>query len=106
MTTINTYEDLVRERDRLKLRIAQHKENINTDIQSLKEKFAPFLFLLPVLSFFQAQRTRLPLINTVAKLGVDMLAHRFLGRSMWLTKLAVPMVVKKLVAKVMNKVAR
>ncbi len=103
ITTINSYEDLVKERKRLKFNIALHKESIKEDIHILKDKFEPLLYILPILSLFKTNNSKIPLVTNVASLGVEFLAQRFLGRAGWITKLAVPVVFKKLASKLLNK---
>lgn len=95
MNKITNYDDLLTEKLRLENKILGEKQNIRDSITALKEKIAPFLALLPILSFFKKDKSG-GLLKTTVSLGIDWLVgHKLLSKSSWFTKLLVPRVLKQ-----------
>jgi hypothetical protein len=95
MNRINNYNDLLAEKLRLENKILEQKQNLKKSITEIKEKLAPLLFLLPILSFLKKSKSS-GLMKTSVSLGIDWLVgHKFLSKSSWLVKLLVPRVLKQ-----------
>ena len=92
---IQSYDDLVEERKRLENLLVVHRKQIETNWEEVKEEFKP---VNNIISFFSKLTTRdrtNPLVNMGIDLAGDVVLRKFiLGRAGWLTKLAVPFLVK------------
>jgi hypothetical protein len=103
MKKINTYTELVAERKRVEGNIAEQKSIILEGINEVKEKFEPFLYLLPLLNIFKKKESNRPLLKNLASLGIDLLVgQNLLAKSGWLARLIVPVLLKGISAKVIG----
>lgn len=103
MNKINTYAELVAERKRVEAIIAEQKLIILQGINEVKEKFEPFLYLLPVLNIFKKKESNHPILKNVASLGIDLLVgQNLLAKSGWLARLLVPVFLKSISAKIIG----
>ncbi len=103
MRKINNYDDLVAERKMVEGRIVEQKAAINDGIDKLKQKFEPFLYLLPVLSIFGKKTGNdNSILKTVSSIGIDLLGQRVLSKSNWFTRLLVPLFLKAVSSRVMG----
>jgi hypothetical protein len=103
MTRISNYDELVSERIRIESIISNQKQVIKDDFEALKEKFEPFLYLLPLLNIFKQKSASHPLLNLGASLGIDLLVgQKLLSKSNWLLRLIVPLFLKKASSMVIN----
>ena len=95
MTKISNYNELVAERLKVENEILEHRMIIKESFSDLKEKFAPFLFLLPLLKMFQKKNGNDTSIWKVAtSLGIDLVGQKLLSKASWFTKLVVPLFLK------------
>lgn len=93
--TIRTYKDLCEERDRLKNLLAIQKQRVRDDWSGIKETFEPVSNVFETLGKMVNMEKGNPLINNGLKIVTDLLIKNFvLAKAGWITRLAVPFVVK------------
>ena len=93
--TIKTFADLCEERDRVKSLLIVQKQKIRDDWEELKEEFLPVKNAFGVVGKFTHADKSNPLINAGLKIASDLFLKNFvLAKAGWVTKLAVPFVVK------------
>ncbi len=103
MNKINTYEDLVLERQKAEARIATQKLIILENIEEVKEQLKPFLYLLPVLNIFKREEKGSSLLKGVASVGIDLLVgQNLMAKSNWFARLVVPMLLKAFSSKAIS----
>ena len=92
---INNYNDLLAEKARLKLLLQAQKELVRQDIRDIKEEFAPLKAAVSVVGKFTSRKKGNWLLTSAADKVIDLLVKKLiLSRSGWLTKLAVPFLMK------------
>ena len=93
--TIRTYKDLCEERDRLQNLLAIQKQRVRDDWGGVKKAFEPVSNVFGVLGKMSSMEKGNPLINNGLKIAADLLIKNFvLAKAGWITRLAVPFVVK------------
>ena len=93
--TIKTYADLCEERERVKNLLVLQRQKVKDDWAELKDEFIPVKNAFGVVGKFTSANKSNPLINMGLKLASDVLLKNFiLGKADWVTRLAVPFVVK------------
>lgn len=93
--TIKTYNDLCEERDRLKSLQAVQKQRVKESWEDLKNEFGPVKSAFGVIGKMTHRDNSNPLINAGINMATNLFITKFvLGRAGWLTKLAIPFVVK------------
>ncbi|HUQ65932.1 MAG TPA: hypothetical protein VM101_07245 [Flavitalea sp.] len=93
--TIKTYTDLCEERDRVKNLLVLQRQKIKVDWQELKDEFIPVQNAFGVVGKMTSADKSNPIVNAGLKLASDLLLKNFvLAKADWVTKLAVPFVVK------------
>lgn len=108
MSQINNYEELMEERRRLEFRIEEHKNNLRSDFQEVKEKLTPFLNLLPILNIFKKKPGNIQgdgnsIWKLVTSLGIDLLVgQNLLSKANWFTRLLVPLFLKGISARALR----
>ncbi|NOT76021.1 MAG: hypothetical protein HOP08_13935 [Cyclobacteriaceae bacterium] len=95
MSKIQTYEDLVAERESLEKTLAIQKEIIRADVVELKKELRPAKDLLT----FLAKITTKDKSNSLVSLGVDLVGdvlikNLVLAKAGWITRLIVPFLMK------------
>lgn len=94
-TRIKTYKDLCEERERIKNLLVVQRQKVKDDWDGLKDEFIPVKNAFGVVSKFTSADKSNPLINMGLKLAGDVFLKSFvLGKAGWLTRMAVPFVVK------------
>jgi len=92
---IATYQDLLDEKERLQQLLKAQKELVRADFNEVKEEFAPVRSAFHMIGKFTTRDKSNPLLSGVAGTAIDLLVRRFLlARTGWLTKLAVPFLMK------------
>jgi hypothetical protein len=92
---IKTYADLCEERDRVKSLLIVQRQKIRDDWEELKEEFLPVKNAFGVVGKMTHADKSNPLINAGLKVASDLFLKNFvLAKAGWVTKLAVPFVVK------------
>lgn len=93
--TIKTYTDLCEERERVKLLLESQKQRIRDDWQDLKNEFLPVKNVFGVVGKMTSPDKSNPLVSVGLKVASDLFLKNFvLAKAGWVTKLAVPFVVK------------
>jgi hypothetical protein len=93
--TIKTYKDLCDERVKVKSLLVIQRERVRADWQQMKDEFLPLKNAIGVMGKFTTRDKTNPLVNAGLKVASDLLLKNFvLAKAGWVTKLAVPFVVK------------
>jgi len=93
--TIKTYADLCEERERVKNLLVLQKQKIKDDWKDLREEFLPVKTALGVVGKMASADKSNPLLNAGLKVASDLFLRNFiLAKAGWVTKFAVPFVVK------------
>jgi hypothetical protein len=94
---IQTYQDLLDEKQRLESVLKLQKENLRQDIEELKESIAPFRKIGTFVSKLFTRKDNSFVvdagISTLVTFGVKRL---LLARAGWLTRLIIPFIIKNL----------
>jgi hypothetical protein len=95
MSKFKTYQDLLREEQRLQ-QVLKHQEIlIREDLVSMKENLEPIKKVYDQVHKVFTRDNRVPIFNIGLELGIDVLLRRFLlTRAGWVTKTFVPYLVK------------
>jgi hypothetical protein len=95
MSKFKTYQDLLREEQRLQ-QVLKHQEIlIREDLVSMKENLEPIKRVYDQVHKVFTRDNRVPIFNIGLELGIDVLLRRFLlTRAGWVTKTFVPYLVK------------
>ena len=92
---IKTYADLCEERERVKNLLVLQKQKIKDDWKDLREEFLPVKTALGVVGKMASPDKTNPLLNAGLKIASDLFLRNFiLAKAGWVTKFAVPFVVK------------
>ena|SRR5687767_6031835 len=96
MNHINNYDDLVAERKRTELIIANCKQDIQDHVEDLKEKIAPLFSVLAALNVFKKNESgNYPVLKIGSSLAIDLLVgQKLLRNASWLIRLIVPTLLK------------
>jgi hypothetical protein len=93
--TIKTYDDLIEERNKMKTLLILQKEKINEDWNAFKHEFDPVTHAFGTLGKMAKGDKSNPLINAGLLFAGELFIKNFvLAKAGWLTRLAVPFVVK------------
>lgn len=94
-TVIKTYDDLVAERKRLEALIVIQKERVVHDWEAVKNEFEPVNHTFGAIGKFTHADKSNPLVNMGLKFASDIFLKNFvLAKAGWVTRLAVPFVMK------------
>ncbi len=92
---IQTYDDLVAEKQRLKALMAAQKELIRQDVQDIKAELEPVRNAINVAGKFFSRDSSNPLVNLGINRVIDFVMKRvLLSKTGWFAKLAVPFIMK------------
>ena len=100
---IRTYDDLLKEKTRLKALLQAQKELIREDVEDIKEELKPIKSAIGVIGKFTTRDKSNPLLTSATETVVDLLVKKLvLARSGWLTKLVVPFLMKNVSSHLVN----
>lgn len=92
---INTYEDLLQEKQRLQALLQAQKELVRHDIDEIKLELAPARAAISFIGKLTIAEPGNPLITGTVNTVVDIIMRNLLlARAGWITKLVVPFFVK------------
>ena len=92
---IRTYDDLRKERERLQVLLASQKQRVLDDWNGIKDELSPVKSVFGVVGKMAKGDNTNPIVNIGLKLASDLFLKNFvLAKAGWVTKLAVPFVVK------------
>ncbi len=102
MNRINNYDDLVAERRRTELIIADRKQTINDRIEDIREKIAPLFSILSALNIFKKTESNgnhsgenHSVLKMGSSLAIDLLVgQKMLKNASWFMRLIVPTLLK------------
>ena len=95
MTKIRTYEELLLEKDRLKLQLNAQKQLIHQDFREIKEQLAPVRSIISVVSKVIKKEPGNLLLTGTANTIIDLVLKKFvLARAGWFTRVAIPFLLK------------
>jgi len=92
---IKTYDDLCKERERIKNLLIVQKQRMRDDWDELKHEFVPVKNAFGILGKMARPDKSNPLMNAGLKMASDLFLSKFvLGKAGWVARLAVPYVVR------------
>jgi hypothetical protein len=104
MTKITTYEDLLKERERLQLQLEVHKAAINLHVEEIKSKLSPIQNIIRFVSNFTAPPANNTLVGTGLGLSLELLIRRVLfSKTGWITRMVGPILLKNFSANMIRK---
>jgi hypothetical protein len=103
MNRINNLEELLMERRRIEVQIAEQKQGLIEELIDVKQKLEPFLNLLPVLNIFRKKEPNRSLLSTISSLGIDLVGQTYLAKSSWITKFLAPLIAKGISSSLLSK---
>ena len=104
MTKITTYEDLLKERERLQLQLEVHKAAINLHVEEIKSKLSPIQNIIRFVSNFTAPPANNTLVGTGLGLSLEILIRKVLfSKTGWITRMVGPILLKNFSANMIRK---
>jgi len=95
MTNINSYQELLEEKQRLTLLLAERKVLVKAEFEEIKEKLKPAKAAWEWIHKLTAKDKTNPLLNAGIDVGVNLLIKRVLLRNAgFVVKLVMPFIVK------------
>lgn len=92
---IQTYQDLMDEKERLQSLLKVQKAAVNLDIQEIKEELEPVRSALSIAGKLVTRDSSNLLLNAGANTLIDLLVKKLLlSKAGWITRLAVPFMLK------------
>lgn len=92
---INSYQDLLDEKERLQSLLIAQKEIIREDIREIKEDLAPVRSAISLAGKFVTRDKHNWVLNAGANTVIDLVVKKLiLSRAGWITRLVVPFLVK------------
>ena len=93
--SITTYEELMMEKNRLQVLFRSQKEMVREDINEIKEELAPVKTAINWVGKLTTKEPGNFLLNATSNTLIDLIVKKlFLARSGWITKLAIPFLLK------------
>lgn len=95
MSKITTYDELLAEKQRLKLLLSQREMELKTEFEDIKVKLKPLTQIIDFAGKITTKEKNNPLINKGIEIGVDLLLRKLLLRNTgWIIKLLMPVLVR------------
>jgi hypothetical protein len=95
MSKISNYEELLLEKQRLKLLLSEREMALRTEFEEIKSKLKPLTTILDFTEKITTRDSSNPLINTGIDVGVNFLLRNVLLRNAgWIVKLLMPVFVR------------
>ncbi|HSB92306.1 MAG TPA: hypothetical protein VLC28_04275 [Flavitalea sp.] len=92
---IQTYEDLIEEKNRLETLLASKKLEVAEDWKGVKQNLTPVTNVLSFLGKFTHRNPQNPLVNFGINMAGDVFLKKFiLRRADWITRLLLPVFIK------------
>jgi hypothetical protein len=94
---IQTYDDLLKEKEQMEQLLKAQGQLIKRDIAALKEEFRPAAKAVSALGKIATRDHTNPLLDNTANTIIDLVFRKFLlARTGWVTKLVVPFLLKNI----------
>lgn len=104
MNKVTTYEELVREKERLQLQLEVHKSAVKVHVADIKKKLNPVKNVIHFFSNFTSPPATNTLIGTSVGLSLELLIRKvFFSKTGWITKMLGPVLLKNLSANLLQK---
>ena len=104
MNRISNYDELIAERRRTELIIADRKQLLYEKVEDIKDKIAP---IFSVLNVFKKKDSNNTLLKAGSSLAIDLLVGQtLLKKASWFTRLLVPPLLKAVSSKVIEQVKK
>jgi hypothetical protein len=101
---INTYEELLAEKERLNALAKVQTAQIQDDLRGIKEEFRPLTNIASTIGSFFSRKAGGALGHIGVNLLVDGLIRRvFLAKSGWITRLVIPFFLKNVASHIVDK---
>lgn len=95
--TIRTYDDLLREKQRLTALLQAQKELVRQDVKSIKQELVPVQKAIEWVGRLTTRDRNNVLLTGVSDFLVDVIVKKgLLARAGWITRIAIPFVAKNL----------
>ncbi len=104
MNKITTYEELLREKERLELQLEVHKYAVRVHVDHIKRKLNPLRNVIHFFSNFTAPAVSNTLVGTGVGLSLELLLRKlFFSKTGWVTKMVGPILLKNFSANMLKK---
>ena len=104
MNKITTYEELLKEKERLELQLEVHKSAVRLHVQEIEHKLNPVKKILSFLNNFTAPAENNSFLNTGLVLSLEMLIRKLLfSKTGWITRMVAPILLKNFSANMLKK---
>jgi len=104
MNKINSYEDLLKEKERLQLQLEVHRSAIEMHVDDIKQKLNPLKNVVRFISNFTAPPATNTLVGTGLGLSLELLIRKLLfAKTGWVTRLVGPILLKNFSANMIKK---
>ena len=104
MNKITTYEELIREKERLQLQLEVHKSAVKMHVDDLKKKLNPIKNIIRFISNFTAAPPTNTLVGTGLGLSLELLIRKmFFAKTGWITRMVGPILLKNFSANMLKK---
>jgi len=104
---IRNYKELQEEKQRLESLLSQQKSQFRSNLDTLKEDYAPFIKLGSALGMLITRNYRYPLLNLATGMAINSLVkNKLLAKAGWVTRLLAPFFLKNVSSHVIKRRAR
>jgi hypothetical protein len=95
MTKLTTYDELLSERQRLKLRLQEEKVEMMGELEIIRQKLKPVSTMVEFAEKLVTKDKTNPLVDTGLSIGLDLLLRKVVLRNAgWIVKLLAPLFVR------------
>src|SRR5438105_7185865 len=104
MNKVTTYEELLREKERLELQLQVHKAAVKTHVAEIKRKLNPITNAIHFMTNFGAPAIGNSLMGTGIGLSMELLIRKiFFSKTGWVMKMVAPILIKNFSANMLTK---
>ncbi len=104
MNKITTYEELLRERERLQLQLEVHKSAVQMHVTDIKKKLNPVKNVIRFFSNFTSAPETSTLVGSGVGLSLELLIRKiFFAKTGWITRMVGPILLKNFSANMLKK---
>ena len=95
MNKITTYEDLLKEKERLQLQLEVHKASVKMHIEDIEHKLQPVKNIIRFVSNFTASPSKNTLVGTGLGISLELLIRKlFFAKTGWIARMFGPILLK------------
>lgn len=97
--TITSYEELLMEKQRLKLVLQQREQVLKNEVDEIYLRFKPMVKIIQEVEKFATLDKSNPAVNTMMGAGIDLILRKVVLRNAgWMARLLVPILLKNYVS--------